>query len=80
MPRDVRLTPVHKDLSSKLEVDAWKPFTEVMNVGKPLAKITWGPVMDEYYDEMQEVVYGQKKPMKAGADLHSRLKDLETEV
>lgn len=80
MPRDIRLTPVHKDLSSKLEVDAWKPFTEVMKVGKPLAKITWGPVMDEYYDEMQEVVYGRKKPMKAGADLHSRLKKLETEV
>jgi ABC-type glycerol-3-phosphate transport system substrate-binding protein len=80
MPSDNNLTPVHKDVKPTLKIDAWKPFVDAMEAGKPLAKITWGPVMDAYYDEMQSVVYGRKEPMKAGKDLHSKLKDLESKI
>ncbi|WP_129113967.1 ABC transporter substrate-binding protein [Halegenticoccus tardaugens] len=80
MPPDIRVTPVHEGLETTMDVDAWKPFIDVMEAGKPLAKISWGPVMDALYGELQQVVYGRKDPMQAGKDLHSAFKGLESEV
>jgi ABC-type glycerol-3-phosphate transport system substrate-binding protein len=73
-------TPMHTETKSTLTDEDWQPFSEVIKTAKPLAKISWGPVRTAFYNQMQSVVYGEKDPMPAGKDLHSELKDLETEV
>jgi ABC-type glycerol-3-phosphate transport system substrate-binding protein len=74
------ITPVHEDVESTLDNENWQPFTEVFRSGRALAKITWGPVRQEFYPAMQNVAYGEKDPYTAGEDLHSRLTDLESEL
>ncbi len=73
-------TPVHEDIESTLSDEDWLPFVDVFETGTPLAKISWGPVRKAFYGEMQRVIYGKKAPDRAGKDLHSRLKELESEV
>ncbi|WP_101294244.1 extracellular solute-binding protein [Halegenticoccus soli] len=73
-------TPVHEDVESTIDNENWKPLVDVFETGKPLAKISWGPVQEAFWTEMQNVVYGKKGPDAAGKDLHSQLKSLESEV
>lgn len=77
---DGTITPVHKDVESTLKNDNWMAFTDVFKSGRALAKISWGPVRQEYYPAMQEVAYGKTDPYKAGENLHSALKGLESDL
>jgi ABC-type glycerol-3-phosphate transport system substrate-binding protein len=74
------MTPVHNDVESTIDDEDWAPFTDVFETGRALAKIGWGPVRQEFYPLMQEVSYGETDPYDAGKQLHSSLKDLESEV
>ncbi|WP_415379455.1 ABC transporter substrate-binding protein [Halosimplex sp. TS25] len=74
------MTPVHDGIESTIDDDDWAPFTEVFETGSALAKITWGPVRQEFYPLMQEVAYGRTDPYKAGDQFHSALTGLESEV
>ena len=75
-----QLTPVHQDVESTLELDAWQPFVDVMETGKPIAPIRWGPAREEMYDELDEVVFQEKDPWEAGEDLYDRLLDIEDDL
>jgi ABC-type glycerol-3-phosphate transport system substrate-binding protein len=74
------ITPVHEDVESTLDNENWMPFTDVFETGRALAKISWGPVRQEFYPLMQEVVYGETDPYEAGESLHSNLQDLEGDL
>lgn len=66
-------TPLHTDISTTIERDNLSAFGEVMETGRPLAKVAWGPTRDALYPEIQSVSYGEKDPMTAGEDLHQAL-------
>ncbi|MCU4800541.1 extracellular solute-binding protein [Halobacteria archaeon HArc-gm2] len=74
------VTPVHEDVETTLESENWMPFTDVFETGRALAKISWGPVRQEFYPLMQEVAYGETDPYDAGSTLHSNLKSLEGDL
>jgi ABC-type glycerol-3-phosphate transport system substrate-binding protein len=74
------ITPVHEDVETSLENENWEPFVDVFETGRALAKISWGPVRQEFYPLMQEVVYGETDPYEAGETLHSNLQDLESDL
>lgn len=73
-------TPVHKSVESSIDDPDWKPFVEVFETGKPLAKLTWGPVREAFYPLMQKVAYGKTDPYKAGKQFHKQLKQIESEI
>lgn len=74
------MTPVHEDVESTITNDSWRPFTDVFETGRALAKIGWGPVRQPFYKHMQEVAYGRTDPYKAGKQFHNELKNLESEL
>lgn len=75
-----QLTPVHEDVESRLEIDAWEPFVEVMETGRPIAPIRWGPAREAMYDELDAVVFEEKDPWEAGEDLYEAMRDIEDEI
>ncbi|MFC6727175.1 ABC transporter substrate-binding protein [Natronoarchaeum mannanilyticum] len=74
------MTPVHEDVESTIENENWQPLTEIFTTGRALAKVTWGPVREEFYTYMQEVAYGRTDPYDAGEQFHEALQDLESEI
>lgn len=74
------MTPVHEDVESTIENENWQPFTEIFETGRALAKVTWGPVREEFYTVMQEVAYGETDPYDAGDSFHETLQGLESEL
>lgn len=73
-------TPIHSEISSSLENENLAAFEDVIQTGRPLAKVAWGPVRSAFYEEMQPVAYGEKEPMAAGESFHSKLTDLTSDM
>jgi ABC-type glycerol-3-phosphate transport system substrate-binding protein len=74
------MTPVHEEVESTIESEDWRPFIDVFETGRALAKIGWGPVRQPFYRYMQEVSYGKKDPYAAGDQFHEELKALASDL
>ena len=69
-------TPMHTEISTTIDNENLAAFGEVIETGRPLAKIQWGPVRTAFYEEMQQVSYGEEEPMAAAESLHEKLTDV----
>ena len=73
-------TPMHSEISTTLDNENLAAFEDVIQTGRPLAKIQWGPVRTAFYEEMQQVAYGKKDPMAAGETLHEKLTEITSDL
>lgn len=71
-------TPVHEDIESTLEDEAWMAFTDAFENGVAPAPIAWGRVRDPIYDAIEEVIFEESGPSEAAEELETVL--LETDV
>ena len=73
-------TPLHTEISTTIERDNLAAFEEVMETGRPLAKVPWGSTRDALYPEIQGVAYGEKEPQAAGETLHQKFTDIAKDL
>jgi ABC-type glycerol-3-phosphate transport system substrate-binding protein len=72
--------PVHEDIESTLTDEDFKVLVEIFDTASSVAFIKWGKPREAIYNTVQQVIYDEQEPFKAGKDLHEELKSLESEV